>query len=181
MSKILLIFAHPSPNRSKINRQLYCVANKLNHVATRDLYELYPNLSIDVDAEHEAILRADVLVFLFPVFWFSAPSLLKEWMDTVLTNGFAYGDGGTALEGKKFMLAVSSGGSAESYTSVGLHGAEIETYLAPFYQTARYCKMDLTEPFISFGGRSLDADAIQQVISDFEARLCELGGVTDAS
>jgi glutathione-regulated potassium-efflux system ancillary protein KefG len=44
----------------------------------------------------------------------SVPGVLKEWMDQVLTYGFAYGNGGDALQGKKMQLVISTGGPEPS-------------------------------------------------------------------
>ena len=45
----------------------------------------------DIAAEIEKLLRADLLVFSFPMWWFSLPALLKGWVDRVFVRGTAYG------------------------------------------------------------------------------------------
>lgn len=45
----------------------------------------------DVRREQERIERADALVFVFPVYWWSLPGLLKGWFDRILTAGWGYG------------------------------------------------------------------------------------------
>ena len=37
----------------------------------------------------------DVVIFQFPLFWYSTPPILKQWQDIVLEYGWAYGEGGT--------------------------------------------------------------------------------------
>lgn len=44
----------------------------------------------DVLAEQARIDRADALVLVYPVYWWSFPGLLKGWIDRVFTNGWAY-------------------------------------------------------------------------------------------
>lgn len=44
-----------------------------------------------VVAEQERVDRADALVVVYPVYWWSMPSLLKGWFDRVFTRGWAYG------------------------------------------------------------------------------------------
>jgi NAD(P)H dehydrogenase (quinone) len=44
----------------------------------------------DVAAEQARIDRADALVLVYPVYWWSMPGLLKGWIDRVFTNGWAY-------------------------------------------------------------------------------------------
>ena len=53
------------------------------------------------------LLDHDVVLFQFPLFWYSTPSILKEWQDLVLEHGFAYGAEGDALDGKRMMIAVT--------------------------------------------------------------------------
>ncbi|WP_065572136.1 NAD(P)H-dependent oxidoreductase [Microbacterium oleivorans] len=50
----------------------------------------YPD---DVAAEIARVERADHLVLVFPVFWWSMPAVLKGWIDRVFVNGWAFGVG----------------------------------------------------------------------------------------
>lgn len=43
----------------------------------------------DVLAEQARLDRADALVLVFPIFWWSMPALLKGWVDRVFVNGWA--------------------------------------------------------------------------------------------
>jgi len=175
MKNVLVVYAHPSPNRSRINKHMLSCAKALRNVETRDLYELYPNFHIDVAAEQDALRQADIVVFQFPIFLFSSPAILKEWQDTVLTSEFAYSHGERALTDKYFMLAVSTGGSSASYTQLGRHGAGIGTYLAPLEQTARFCGMTLMEPFIVQCAGDVTESTLQVIGEDYSNRLTELG------
>ena len=175
MKPIVIIFAHPSPKRSKLNLPLIRAARSLDHVEVRDLYELYPNLHIDAQAEQDVVRQAKAIVFQFPIHWFSAPAILKEWQDTVLTSSFAYGIGERALEGKCFMLVASSGGSASSYSQRGRHGASLASYLAPFEQTARFCGMKPQENFIVQNAGDLAQYDLVQLKQAYKDRLTFLG------
>lgn len=44
----------------------------------------------DIQREQQRVDRADKLVFVFPVYWWSVPGLLKGWFDRVLTLNWAY-------------------------------------------------------------------------------------------
>jgi len=167
MINILLLSCHPSPHKSRYNRRLQEVARKVPRLEIRDLYELYPNMHVDEAAEQEALRKADVLVIQFPIYWFSAPALLKEWMDVVLQNGFAYGKGGTALKGKKSMLAVSTGAPESAYRPGATHGAKIESFLLPFRMTAEFCGMQVGPPFVTYDARSMEYDDINARADDF--------------
>lgn len=47
----------------------------------------------DVKAEQQRIDRANALVLVYPVYWWSMPGLLKGWVDRVFSRGWAYDDG----------------------------------------------------------------------------------------
>ena len=57
------------------------------------------------------LLENDIIIFQHPFYWYSSPAMLKEWQDLVLEFGFAYGPGGTALQGKMMMNVISTGAS----------------------------------------------------------------------
>ena len=92
----------------------------------------------------------------------------------VLQAGFAFGEG-SVLQGKRAMLAVSTGGDASSYSLEGKHGADFEVYLQPMAMTARFCGMELMEPFVAHSVRELDYDAINERARNFCDRLTALG------
>jgi glutathione-regulated potassium-efflux system ancillary protein KefF len=151
MSETLLIHAHPFHQHSHVTRDLLTVFETLPNLRTRSLYELYPDFDIDVHAEQEALLLADNIVWLAPVHWYSLPSLLKHWIDTVLTHGWAYGGGVQMLRGKRIWWVASAGGSEAEYTAQGSHFRPFDDFIAPIEGTARYCGMQWLPPFIVHG------------------------------
>lgn len=81
----------------------------------------------DVLAEQERIDRADRLVLVYPVYWWSFPALLKGWIDRVFTNGWAYGPGGNGGRKKlgrlEVVLVAVAGADAGTYARHGYFGA----------------------------------------------------------
>ncbi|MFC4346339.1 NAD(P)H-dependent oxidoreductase [Kordiimonas lipolytica] len=174
MSGALVLFAHPNTQRSRLNRQLILAAQRLQGIEVHDLYEMYPDHYIDVAHEQAALAQADAVVFQFPIYWFSAPAILKEWQDSVLTKGFAFGADGTALKDKRFMLTVTTGGDAASYAEARPHGAPLSVYLKPFEQTARFCGMRLVEPHVCHGVGTMSEADVSAEAERYAARLQEL-------
>lgn len=146
--RILILFAHPALEKSTINRPLIQAMGDLDDVTVHDLYEVYPDFHINVKAEQDLLLAHDILVFQHPFYWYSCPSLLKEWQDLVLEYGFAYGEGGTALQGKKFLSVITTGSGDQAYQRDGYNYFTIRELLAPFEQTARLCGMEYLPPFV---------------------------------
>lgn len=115
----------------------------------RDLYQLYPDFDLDVEREQQALLAADLIIFQFPIHWYSVPGLLKEWMDQVLVYGFAYGSDGDKLKGKSLLVSTTLGGDISSYQTGGHNNFSLETLLTPLEQTAAFCGMKWLSPMAS--------------------------------
>jgi glutathione-regulated potassium-efflux system ancillary protein KefG len=151
LKKILILFAHPRPDRSEINIALADAVKSHEAVTFIDLYAEYPDLDFDVDMEQARLIEHDVIIFQHPVFWYSSPAIIKEWQDLVLEYGFAYGTAGHALEGKILLNAVTGGADPEAYGPKGAFQNGLRQLFAPFEQTARLCGMRYLPPFALFG------------------------------
>lgn len=156
--KVLVLFAHPSLRRSEVNAPLFDVADNLDGVTFVDLYAEYPTFHIDIDREQKRLLAHDVVIFQFPLYWYSTPSILKEWQDLVLEYGFAYGTGGTALQGKIFMCAITAGGKEDYYRAEGFNHFNIRELLHPLEQMSNLVGMRYLAPYALFGARTAVED-----------------------
>ena len=148
MSQTLVLYAHPSPQKSHVTRDLLTVFSARPEVRVHSLYEMYPDFDIDVQAEQEALLAAEQIVWLAPVYWYSVPAMMKHWIDSVLTHGWAYGRGGHALRGKRAWWVASAGAGEQEYAEQGSHFRSFADFIAPIEGTARYCGMQWLPPFI---------------------------------
>lgn len=166
--RILILLAHPSIDRSEVNRPLAEATARIEGVTLVDLYAEYPDFQIDVDREQERLLAHDVIVFQHPLYWYSTPAILKEWQDLVLEHGFAYGSQGTALRGKIFLNALTAGGLEAAYCADGYNHFTIRELLHPLEQTASLCGMIYLPPFALFGARTaVDEGRINAHIGDW--------------
>ena len=152
--RILVLFAHPSLERSEVNRPLAEATALVDGVTLVDLYAEYPSFAIDVEREQGRLLAHDVLCFMHPLYWYSTPAILKEWQDLVLEYGFAYGSGGSALHGKLFFNALTAGGPEPAYRAEGYNHFSIRELLRPLEQSALLCGMVYLPPFALFGART---------------------------
>jgi len=88
----------------------------------------------DILAEQARIERADALVLVYPVYWWSMPGLLKGWIDRVFVNGWAYDDNpDTGLVKKLQRLDVHL---------VAIGGADLRTYARHGYFGAMRTQID---------------------------------------
>lgn len=151
MKKILIIFAHPALQRSRINAAMRGAVEDLEGVTFHDLYATYPDFLIEVGHEQKLCQAHDVIVFQHPFYWYSAPAIMKEWLDLVLQYGWAYGVKGRALEGKFFLQALTAGGDNDSYRQQGLNMYTIAELTTPYRATANLCRMEWLPPFTVLG------------------------------
>jgi glutathione-regulated potassium-efflux system ancillary protein KefF len=171
MARVLVIYAHPTPHRSRVNRRLAEAARVLPSVLVQDLYEAYPDFYIEAATEQALVVDAETLVFLHPIQWYSMPALLKEWLDTVLDPGWAYASRKGALRGKRYWLVATTGGAEDAYQAGGAHGRPFAEFLAPFHQTAAVCGMHWLEPHVLHGATTASEEVIEAHVAAFMRRL----------
>ncbi|MES0823912.1 NAD(P)H-dependent oxidoreductase [Ruegeria sp. SCP11] len=172
--KTLVLTAHPNLGKSRINRAWFDALSDAETVTTRDLTAIGgETFQFDVQAEHELLLAHDRIVFQFPFYWYSAPPVLKAWMDQVLTYGFAYGPGGDKLAGREFLLLVSTGGPADSYHAGGYNNFSMAEFLKPYQQTALLAGMTYLRPYVAHGMAVATEAQIEASIPDMLAHLTD--------
>lgn len=173
-NRILIIFAHPALERSRVHYRLLKAAQTVEGVTCHDLYQLYPDFMIDVDKEQALLAEHDIILFQYPLYWYSTPSLLKEWQDLVLEYGFAYGEAGLALKGKLFANVISAGGSHAAYQASGENHFTIRELLRPLEQTANLCGMIYVPPFVIHDANDLSQAEIDATATQYQHLLTHL-------
>ncbi len=129
-----IIYGYPSATTGHGPRLLQTVTKTLGESgASFDVLDLYrsnfnpvtsdeehlqygKSVASDVAATQAILGRAEVWIFLYPVWWSTPPAILKGWIDRVLTPGFAFrhDSKGThpLLESKRALIIRTFGGSA---------------------------------------------------------------------
>ncbi|WP_158281369.1 NAD(P)H-dependent oxidoreductase [Sediminitomix flava] len=146
MKKVTVVLAHDNFENSIANQTIIKELKEVDQLEIRNIYELYSDYKIDVEAEQKALIDTDIIIFQFPFYWYSAPAILKAYIDQVFAFNFAYGPEGNKLEGKEFLISTTIGGPAEAYTPTGYNHFRIEQLLLPFEQTAYLAKMNYHQP-----------------------------------
>ena len=172
--KILILFAHPRLERSKNHALLLKHIPKSGHITLHDLYEQYPDFNIDVLYEKELLAAHDIIVWQHPFYWYSAPPLLKQWIDMVLEFGWAYGPNGTALKDKIIFNAITTGGQKKAYTPTGNNKYTIKQFLAPMERTVLLCKMQYFPPFVIHGTHKISAEDLEKAGKSYAVILEKL-------
>lgn len=157
-NKILILFAHPLFEKSFVNQELVRHIPISNHITFHDLYEEYPEFDINVKHEQSLLEKHDIIIWHHPMYWYSCPPLLKQWIDMVLEYGWAYGKNGNALNGKSIFQVMTTGGAKENYCATGRDRFSIPELLEPFNQTAKVCKMNYLPPFVVHGTHKMNEE-----------------------
>ena len=174
MRKILIIFAHPVLEKSRVHKRLVHYIPQLDGITLNDLYENYPDFDIDVKREQQLLLTHDIIIWQHPLYWYSAPAMLKQWQDLVLEHGWAYGKNGFALSGKKIFNVITSGGSMEAYQREGYQHCTISEVLKPYERTAELCRMTYLPPFWVSGTHKMELSQINEFGEKYKQLLLSL-------
>lgn len=143
MSNVLIISGHPNLNQSTANNTILAeLAKALPNAEIRKLDALYPDFNINVEDEQAALVKADVIVWQFPVNWYHLPAVMQKWLSDVFTFGFAYGHGGEALKGKKLFISCTTASPEEAYQHGGAQTYTIEELSYGYRQTANLCGLE---------------------------------------
>jgi NAD(P)H dehydrogenase (quinone) len=142
------------------------------HATSADKFE--PQLK----AEMDKLAWADLVIFQFPLWWFSLPAILKGWVDRVFAMGFSYGaeqrfETGV-FRGKRAMLAFTTGGPPTSYGPNGKNG-DLDILLRHVqYGMFWFVGMEVLPPFIAYGAARVDHEQRAAYLAAYKERLLSL-------
>lgn len=164
--KTLIIVDHPYYDQSVVNRRWLDEVRKYpDEFLIHNLQSSYPRSSIDCALEHSIIDNNGTIVLQFPLFWFSSPPMLKSWIDTVLTPGWAYA-GGKHLSGRKIAFAVTCGGVESNYQPGGEVGISIEDFLNSYICAFKRCHAEYAGLYTFYGAKPLKGDLDITVVAE---------------
>lgn len=135
-------------------------------------------LACDIAAELDKLLRADLIILSFPLFWFSVPAMLKGWIDRVLISGVCYGgkrfyDRG-GLRGKRMLAAFTLGGPEHMFGPDAVHG-EIDVLLRPLLRgTFHYVGCDVLPPYIAWHVPYVKDEVRKTYLGDYRNYLANI-------
>ena len=119
MPRVLIQFAHPALEGSRVHRRLLAQLPRHEGLTSTTSTRRIPISTSTWHASRRSLVAHDVIVFQHPFFWYSTPPLLKQWEDLVLEHGWAYGRQGRALRGKQLCMSFGrrpGGGVSTSNT-----------------------------------------------------------------
>jgi glutathione-regulated potassium-efflux system ancillary protein KefF len=175
---LVVLYAHPNHPRAVASPRLLAALDGVPHVAVRALYDLYPDFDIDHATERTLLAAAHTVVLQHPLYWYAMPALAKLYLDSVFAAGWAYGEGGTAVAGKRFLWAVTTGGDVPDYAAGAIHDHPFTAFVPPVRQFARFCGMHWEEPFVLHGAHRLPPGALDERAQAYRARIADLAAAS---
>ncbi|KAJ6664506.1 hypothetical protein lerEdw1_007163 [Lerista edwardsae] len=148
-------------------------------------------LSEDVIAEQRKVKEADLVIFQFPLYWFSMPAIMKGWLDRVFVQGFAHDfpkcfDSGllkfstcpkkclnisSFLQNKLALLSFTTGGDKGVFSKEG-DGGDIRYLLWPMqHGIMHYCGFSVLAPQICFAPEYATEEDRVQMLTSWAKRL----------
>ncbi|KLU15754.1 MULTISPECIES: NAD(P)H-dependent oxidoreductase [Xenorhabdus] len=146
----LMILAHPKYEQSIANKTIVEeLKNSSIDLEIRNIYQLNQNYNIDINSEQEALLRHDLIILQYPMYWFNMPAILKIWFDQVFTYQFAYGSKGNKLKNKRLLPSLTIGQPEKNFKQDN-NPFLIDSFLKSIKKSAEYSQMKYIEPVILY-------------------------------
>lgn len=186
--RVLIVYAHPNPasfNHAMLEHCRLGLEAGGNEVRIKDLYaeNFDPVLrasdlavlnqgTIPAKISHEQadLLWADGLVFIYPLWWFDRPAILKGWFDHVLTRGtaFDYSQSGVKglLQHQRALVLITAGGSEDYFRQTD---AEHLIYRPVTDGTLAYCGIKNVQHRIYYNITSINSAERQAILEQIEA------------
>lgn len=129
----------------------------------------------EIEAEIQKLEWCDLMIWQFPLWWFSVPAILKGWVDRVFAMGRVYGNGHIyetgRFRGKQAMLSLTTGGTEDTYLADGFNG-DIHAILRPIQRgMLQFVGFDVLAPQIVYAPVHQTDAVRQRILNDFSQRL----------
>ncbi|XP_078119026.1 NAD(P)H dehydrogenase [quinone] 1-like [Sander vitreus] len=137
----------------------------------------------DITEEQRKLTRADIIIiiiFQFPMYWFTVPAIMKSWFDRVLTSGYAYSQDKRYSQGifkdKKAMLSFTTGSHESMFSANGING-DMNITLWPLQNgILHYCGFQVLAPQIFWAPSYVPSEARSTMLEGWHTRLQGLLG-----
>lgn len=134
----------------------------------------------DLKREQARLMRADLFVFVFPIWWGGLPAILKGWFDRVCAYGVAYADGKRFDQGyfvgRRALLGLTTGGTSERFSKGGAYGEMRDVLYSVRRCMLEYLGLEVIEPFVAYAAPRVDAEQRAKYLREWEARLIAIAG-----
>lgn len=133
----------------------------------------------EVKLEMEKFIKANIVIFNFPLWWFSVPAIMKGWVDRVFAMGFAYGTGkgvydSGAFKNKKAFCCLTTGGPENAYGLTGKNGTLEKILYHINHGMLYFVGMQTLPPFVGFSPARVTEEERHNIIEKYKYYLSNI-------
>ncbi len=130
-----------------------------------------------IEEEQQKIEWCDVMIWQFPLWWFSVPAIIKGWIDRVFAMGRFYNNGviyeNGMFRGKKALLSITAGGPEKNY--IKERYGELAVILHPLHRgVLEFTGFSVLRPQIIYGTEKLSNQELNGELEKWSQRLKNL-------
>jgi putative NADPH-quinone reductase len=159
----LIVVGHPQPKDSDTQEFLKTAAGFLNQITWHELANIN---QFDPAAERRLLDQNQRIILQFPLYWYSAPAILKKWLDDILPESSQF-----KLTQKELGLVVSFSHAQTEFKLGGRVGYSLSELLSPFAALAKHFEMKLLPVFSIERFAYLGQLARQKLLLDYQQFL----------
>ena len=166
--------SHPYLQTSNTHKNISQKLAELEGVTVRHIDELETDQGHFAAQTEQALWDdADSIVLEFPLYWYHSPASLKQYLDDVLTDNWAY-QNAYKLAGKNLVVLTTTGGVEDLYSSTGEHGFPIAQILTPYKSLASFTKMNYLPELVIYAANFLPAEELSSEVDRICAEIQKL-------
>lgn len=149
MKNVLLVSGNPT---TETTTNSYKVIHGVQQVLSHEDFTVaaVPVTQYEVNTHQDLLEWSDIVVFQFPLYWSTFPSVMHSWVESIFTEEWAFGTEASALKGKKFIFSITAGAKEDSYQEGGFNHLPIEHYLESMKSVFLSSKMEYADSVITF-------------------------------
>jgi glutathione-regulated potassium-efflux system ancillary protein KefG len=164
--KTLILISHPKFEDSGTQQFLKTSFYSLDDVKYQVIDELYGQSDgIDIEKEQAALKGFDRIVFQFPMYWYSSPASLKQFMDDVFTRNYIVAN--RSLKTKELGIVVTLGDAKADFQAGGSEQFTISELLRPLQAFAHKAGMQYLKPFVVDQFGYMDPEQKEKLLIDY--------------
>ena len=153
-------------------------ANRFHYQNEQGHAHINAGFAPDLAREQQRVIDADLIVWLFPIWWGGVPAILKGWFERVMAFGFAYADGKRFDSGffrhKSGMLCLTTGGTVERFSAGNVYGPVDQVLYPTQHLMVEYLGMKSFPPFVAYATPRIDAASRAAYLAEWRTRLLDI-------
>ena len=141
--KTLILFAHNDLSKSMVSKNWmqHLQSKNLNDTTILSLDSLCKDGNFDSKSQRQVIRQHDKILIVFPLYWYSHPSILQKYLEQVLTgsDNAEFVNELRQGEPKQLMIAVTAAAEQKNFALGGAASFPLDMYLSNWMGLAKYC------------------------------------------